>query len=399
MTYFAPFIDASGLNIPTYQDIEDLLVANAKSIFGSDIYLDNDSQDFQEIAARAQAIYDTMLTAQLSYNNRSPLTAVGDGLDTIVALNGLAREAATNSLATLTLTGTAYTLITNGVAVDVNGNAWNLPPTITLNGSGTATVTATCQVAGPVTALAGQIINIATPTSGWTGVTNAQAATPGRNVETDSELRARQAYSVANPSQALTTGILGGVLAVTGVVGAQLYENDTSSPVSTINGVPNPGNYPANSITLVVNGGVDTDIASAIATRKTPGCYTNGDQSDTVLDRFGVATTIRFYRPTTKTIDVAITIKALNGYNSTIGTQAQQAIVNYINSLVAGQNVVLSQLEYAAASVNTNPASPYFSITSLTAAIDPASPGSTDITMNFNWQAITAIGNIALTVT
>ena len=51
MAYFAPFVDDAGLHIPTYIDIRDDLIAQYKTIFGEEIYLDNDSQDYQMIAA------------------------------------------------------------------------------------------------------------------------------------------------------------------------------------------------------------------------------------------------------------------------------------------------------------------------------------------------------------
>lgn len=400
MTYFAPYVDAAGLHIPTYMDIENQLVADAQAVYGSDIYLAPDSQDFQLIAATAQALYDTMLTAQLAYNARSPVSAIGVDLDAVVAINGLQRHGPTASTALVTLAGTAFTVINNGLVGDINANTWALPPVVTLDGSGAASVTATCQVTGPVTALAGQISNIVTPTLGWTSVTNAGAASPGQNTETDSALRARQGVSVENPAQAITTGILGSVLAISGVVSAQLYENDTSAPVATINGVPNASNYPANSISVVVTGGSATDIAAVIADRKTPGCFTNGTTSVTVVDQYGVAGTIRYTIPTTKTITVNIIIKALTGYTSAIGTIVQNNLLNYINSLSAGQPVIISELWQVALAANISPTNPFFSIPSgdITACILGGMLSTADIVMQFNWQAITVAGQISLTV-
>lgn len=398
MSYFAPLIDATGLRTPTYQDIEDYLVAQARRIYGADIYLENDSQDFQLIAALAQAAYDCILSVQLAYNNRTPGTATGAALDGLVALNGLTRQQATRSTASVTLTGTAFTAITNGVVSDINGYKWDLPASVIIGAGGTVTVTASCESAGPITALVGQINVIQTPTLGWTSVTNAIAATPGRSIELDSELRQRQVVSVANPSQALTTGILGGVLSVPNVVSAQLYENDTSSPVGTINGVPNPSNYPANSITVVVDGGDGQAIASQIANRKTPGAYTNGDQIYSIVDAFGVPSSIRFYRPTATPISVALTIRALNGYSSALGDAVKKALVDYLNSLTGGQSVILSELWQAALSADPN-AQPAFSLTALTAAITGNSLATADIILNFNQKATSVITDVALTVT
>lgn len=399
MPYFAPFIDASGLNICTYQDVEDYFVAAAKATFGDDIVLDASSQDFQDIAARAQAYYDALLGAQKTYNDRSPTTATGAGLASLVSLNGLVKGVPTFSIVPLTLTGTPFTLVTNGVVADIFGNNWILPASVTIGSGGTVTATATCETAGAISATVDQIILIQTPTAGWTSVTNLSAATPGQPIETDSALQGRQAASVANPSQALTTGIKGGVLAVTSVLDAQIYENDLGDPVTQVEGVA--GNFPAHSITLVVDGGADLDVANAIALRKTPGCYTDGDVSVVTYDTYGVPKTIRFYRPDDQTIDIAITVKTHNGYNSSIAASIKSAVAAYINSLTSSQAVYISEVNAAAMAVNTNPRAPFFSIPSggITMAINPASLTAADIIMNFKQKAVTTTANITINET
>lgn len=400
MTYTAPSVTPAGLIFPTYQDIEDYLVAEAKRIYGNDIYLGNDSFDFQYITLLALSLYESMLTAQFAYNSRSPVTATGVGLDTIVLVNRITRQGSTQSTVPVNLTGTAFTTITNGQVADTSGNVWNLPTSVVLDSNGEASVTATAVDSGAIVATVGTVTTILTPTIGWSTVTNPIAATVGRDAETDAELKARQKQSVANPSQALTTGILGSVLAVDGVVSAQLYENDTSSPVATINGVGNPSNYPANSITLVIDGGDNDDLADAIALRKTPCCYTDGDVAVTVTDRYAVPTIIRFYRPVAVEIDVQLSITALNGYQSAIGDAIKQALVDYLNGLTAGQSVILSELWQAALSADTA-SYPTFSLTALTANIHGSgnSPSTNDITLNFQEKAESQISYIALTVT
>lgn len=397
MVYFKPFLDSQGLQIPTYLDIENHLVEQARAIFGQDIYLENDSQDFQLIAAFSKVLYDTLLTAQLAYNARSPKTGIGVGLDGVVSCNGIKRKAATHSIVTVTLVGTAFTVINNGVVSDINGNKWDLPATVTIGANGTVAVTATCQTPGAITALAGQVNTIETPTFGWTSVSNLAAATPGQPVEEDSELRGRQMQSVANPSQALTDGILGAVLAVENVLDAQLYENDTNLTINTINEAFNPNGYPPHSITLVVDGGDGQEIANAIFLRKTPGCFTDGDQVHEIVDEFGVATTIRFYRPVEQTIEVVITIEALANYTSEVGDDIKQALVDYLNGLKIGQNIIISELWQAALSVDNNQY-PLFSLTSLTAAIQGNPQGTSNISLEFNQKAVTTLNDITLTV-
>ena len=202
MAYFAPYIDETGLHIPTYSDIMEYLEEQVRLIFGNDIYLGDDAQDYQLLSVFAAKLFDVMQLAELNYNNRSPATASGAALDTLVAINGLQRQPATASTATVTLTGTAGAVISRGAVQQVStGYLWSLPASVTIGDDGTAEALATCQQLGPTVAVPGDLSIIATPTAGWVSVTNAAAADLGRAVETDAELRARQAQSVANPSR------------------------------------------------------------------------------------------------------------------------------------------------------------------------------------------------------
>ena len=399
MTYSAPTVTSTGPQIPTFLDVENFLKDQARTIFGDDIYLEADSQDGQLLAVFALALYNTMLAFQLAYYQRSPSTAIGVGLDTLVAINGIARQEATPSLCQVTLTGTPLTIVYNGVVRDDNNNLWTLPTPTTIGSLGTVTVTATCQTLGAITALAGQLTTIETPTAGWTSVTNATAATPGLAEETDAELRARQKISVANPSQALTTGILGGVYAVDGLVSAQLYENDTSTVVNVINRVPSLTGYPPHSISVVVDGGTDDDVANAIAVRKTPGCFTNGTTLVNTVDRYGVVTPIRFTRASEIEFEVEITIKALNNYTSAIGDDIKEAIQAYFNELVAGNPVIVSEIWAAATSVNISSGNPYFSVLSVTVSRYGDVLADDDITMYFEEKPVIDLSAIDLLVT
>ena len=58
MSYFEPYIDSYGFHMPTYVDIRDDLINQMKSIFGNDIYIDEDTQDYQQISIFAKKIYD-----------------------------------------------------------------------------------------------------------------------------------------------------------------------------------------------------------------------------------------------------------------------------------------------------------------------------------------------------
>ncbi|WP_204312555.1 baseplate J/gp47 family protein, partial [Escherichia coli] len=81
--------------------------------------------------------------------------------------------------------------------------------------AGQITVTATCQTLGAVAAPSGAIDTIATPTLGWQSVGNPIAAAVGLPIETDRQLRQRQALSTALPAQTILEALVGALFAVT----------------------------------------------------------------------------------------------------------------------------------------------------------------------------------------
>lgn len=391
MAYFAPFIDASGFHMPTYADIRDQLILKAKNIFGQDIYLEIDSQDYQWISATANMIYDSFQTSQIVYNSIGPGTAIGSALDTIVKINGIKRKKSTYSTCLVTLTGTANTNIRNGIVTDTSNINWTLPSSVLIGSDGTITVLATCQKEGPITVGIGSISQITTPTYGWLSVTNRDInILIGNTTEVDSQLRSRQAVGTALPSQAVLEGIRGAIASVLGISRFELYENDTN--------VIDARGLPPHSITAVVEGGVDMDIATAIINKKTPGAYTNGTTSVSIANTTGDPTIIRFYRPTYIDIVVTVNVKALSGYTTQITTDMITAISKYCNSLAIGNLLSVSSLWGSTLTANVDLTKPNFSIISLTAGKLGQSQGTTDIITTFNEVTRGNINNVVVNV-
>lgn len=369
--YFAPYIDAAGLHLPSYEAINAYELQQFLSVYGQVVNTGNDSADVEWISIFSLMINDAFETAQLVYNARSPLTAVGSDLDAICKVNGIYRKNATASTVPLTISGVAGTVIENGVAQDTSAFLWNLPPSVTIPNTGSITVTATCSTLGAITAQAGTIIIISNPTRGWNSVNNAVAATIGQPIETDSQLRARQAISVGISSKTLVTSTIAAIAALPNVT---RYNPGVATPGGPGTSVENPtgatdswGN-PAHSISMVVEGGTDLDVATAIYNNKTPGGLTNGTTTVAVVDPITFATMdISFFRPTYIPIYVNITIHGLTGFSSAITAAVQTAIVNYLNSLQIGEELTISALYGAALSVMPNLSQPQFSITALTA--------------------------------
>lgn len=348
-----PYIDGTGLHVPEYADIKSTLESAWRGIYGSDIYLEPDSQDGQLIAVFALALLDTYQAMEQVYQGFSPSTASGETLSRVVKINGIRRQAGSYSTADVTITGTAGTTITNGIVADVAGQKWDLPATVVIPSSGQIVVTATAQDEGEITAQAGQITKIMTPTRGWQTVINAAAATVGAATETDAALRLRQAYSVALPSATILEGTLGAVLSVDGVSKATIYENDTNT--ADANGIP------AHSISVVAQGGSATDIARAIWLKKTPGCGTYGTTSEVITDSNGIATVINFYRPTITAVAVTVNITPEAGYLAATGEAIKAAVAQYINDLAIGADVSIARV--TAAAITAGPAYDVSSVT------------------------------------
>lgn len=385
MSYAPPIIGPAGLTVPSYTDIQDDNVQQYLNIFGSNQYVGVDSAIYQLLSILSLKNADCLTALQYAYNQSSPTTAVGAGLDRIVKLNGIARLAYSFSTAVVTATGTPGTVITNGLAQDTNGNQWLLPPT-TIPGGGSIMFTATCTTAGNITAVPGAISIIATPIGGWTGVTNAAAAVPGNPIETDSQLRARQAISVAIPSATRLAGTVAALRALPSIGRVTAYENPTGATDSLGN--------PAHSVTAVVEGGLtQLAIATAIYNNRGIGCLTNGNVSGSPVAQTvtvnvtdpntGFVLPISYLTPAYVPIYVSISVHLLPGGTSATLTAVQAAIVAYLNTLAIGESVVYSELWGAALNARSNPDLPTFSIRALTSGTSPSPVGTSDIALLF----------------
>lgn len=374
------FIDAQGFHTADYPAVLQYFQDAYRSIYGSDVYLEPDSQDGQLLAIFAVAVYDTMNIAAKVYNSFSPLTAQSDALSRNVKINGIRRRVATYSTVDLLITGQAGTVITNGQAQDINGTTWLLPVQLVIPPTGQITVTAVAEKPGDVEALPNTITRIKTPTLGWQSVTNPSSAAVGQPVETDAELRRRQTYSTALPSRSVLDGTIGAVGAVAGVTRFRGYENDTDT--TDANGIP------PHSIAIVAEGGAAEDIAQAIVIKKTPGTGTYGTTSVTVYDELGLPNTINFFRPTVATIGVEITITALPGYTATYAELIAEAVAASIAQLDIGDDILVTKL-YVPANLPGTPEGSTFYITNLRVNKNGGAYTTSNIELSFIEIAVT----------
>ena len=378
MAYFSPYIDGTGMHIPLYQEIVDKLVEDMKQIFGDDIYLEADSQDYQQISIFARMIYDSYNLALLAYNNRTPKDAIGIGLDNIVALAGIQRKPATASTVVLTITGVDGTKISNGEVSDDNGNYWELQDEVIIPSNGIIDVTATSKEKGNVFALPNTITNINTPVYGWLSVTNKQASSAGIDVENDFELRGRFSLSVLGPSSSIFESLQESLAAIPGVTRVRGYENDTSA-TSTGTVPPNvPAGIPSHTISFVVEGGNDVDVATELYMKKTPGCGTFGTTTVKLQSVTGNILAVNFYRPKYTNVKVKITIKQLDGYTSDYVDKMQEAVSTYITEMSIAEALYNSVLISVALEAMNSKNYPAYTVTKVECSTDDGSTWSTN---------------------
>lgn len=374
--------------MPTYIDIRDKLIEDAKGIFGQDIYLGGDSQDYQWIAAVSEKIYDAFQIAQQAYNNRGPNSAIGSGLDSIVKINGLKRKPQSYSKCPVIISGLKNTKIQKGIVLDKGNIQWNLPAEVIIPESGQIEVLATCSIPGPIVANPGDITGIYNAIYGWNGVYNNVNAELGSYVEDNSKLRLRQSQSTAQASLTMLEGTAGAIAQLKNVIRSKVYENDTNT-------VDEKG-LPPHSITAVVESGNDGDIANAIWKHKGIGCLTNGDVIVNITDSKGQVTTIRFFRPTYVDIAAIVNIKQLNGYTTETTENIKKNLQTYLNSMEIGTNLSLSALWGVTLQTMPNLMNPMFSVLSVTASKLGETQGTEDINLNFNEVCRGNINNITV---
>lgn len=234
--------DGDGLVIDRLADIKLDMQTTFKGAFGDGIDL-SESGPFGVIIGILSERYSTLWEIlEAVYEVSYPSMAFGIYQDELYALNGLVREAASASVATLTFTrsnpiSSGDVIIPVGTQVFATGSTvlWETDSVATiLNGTSTISVQATANQVGPIGASAGTLTNFTSKPPNVLSVTNPADATLGNNEETDSEFRARRQTQLSRPGTATEAGIVGALNLLPEVRRASLDINDTDVTVGDL---------------------------------------------------------------------------------------------------------------------------------------------------------------------
>lgn len=296
-------LTATGLTVKTITEIVSDLTTALQAIYGADINVDSNSPDGQLLNIFAQTVADMLTLLEQVYNSFSVPNSDGVYLDQRVALNGLIRNPGSYTDITVAITTTqSVTLIgldgattpPSGVytVADAGGNQFYLEASVTLS-AGTADKSFRAANLGVVQTPTSTPLNQVTVVTGISVVETISQDTTGTPEESDAALKIRQAQSFWLGATGPADSVLAQLLQTPGVIDAFVPENTTSS---TANGVPAHGIWP------IVNGGTDTDVATAIYIKKAPGCAIKGSSSGTVTRPNGSTLTIPFDRADTEAL-------------------------------------------------------------------------------------------------
>lgn len=198
------------------------------------------------------------------------------------------------------------------------------------------TVVEGLQVDNPVPETAGVLNRIATPSLAWDAVWNPFPASTGSVLETDDELRVRfrdtKFQRATNIIESLYTSLYG----LDGVEEVSIIENDTSE-------VDEYGN-PPHSFLVIVEGGLNSQIALEIWRNRPSGIQSNGDISVSILDSFGFYREVKFSRPLYPQVYIRLDITKEPDFPVDGEDQIKEALVSYILSHKIGEEIKYSRL-------------------------------------------------------
>lgn len=305
-------VTSSGFEAKRLADVESDAAEQLRTIVdpasGESLQPEFGSEDpaMQVVHVPLEGVAVAWQAAQLIYQQFDPKAATGPSQSNLVQLNGINRQDASPSIATVQLSGTPSITIPAGQLIsDVNNvNQWSTTTDIELDVSGVGIGKASCLALGPVAAVAGSLINIVTPYPGWTGVTNTADADLGRNVETDTELRQRRDRSTMAPAASPVESVYANLANITGVTYSRVRQNNTLVPDS--NGIP------GKSVAAVVVGGDDLEIAYTLLARTGIASAWYGNTSQVLFDAQGEPYTVSWTRPTPLPVYVELELEIVN---------------------------------------------------------------------------------------
>ena len=326
----------TGIESTTLSEYGGQLAAAMRRALGNDLDLSDETPQGQLIGVLSIAFTEIDEAIVASANALSLTHAAGRQLDDLGSILGINRYQAARSTVTITATGTAGLVVPTGFRVSDGTNEFETIESETIGAGGTVDIDARAVEFGAIEAAAGSIDTVITQLAGFTSVTNANAATPGRLRETDFDYRQRYRSRVGLNASGTLEAIRAAVSSVPNVTRLAIFENATNQSVTF-----RSRSIRANSFLVVVEGGTDTAVATAIERSKPFGIETSGSVATSVNGE-----TIRFNRVTEVPISVTVATDAQTGFPPNGVTRMQNELVRFVEGLGIGVGLESANVLY-----------------------------------------------------
>lgn len=332
-----------GFVAPTYEEVLDSVMDDFQQRFGTDIVLTGNSNF--GIIARLIAWRETLLIQELqkTYYSAYISTATESSLDRLGANLDLPRKVATPSFADIEIKTEEEYLIQAGEQFETaDGVLFDLIKDVVTskNPDGTYTGIGTVQsvdTGAYNNVLPNTITIMYNPDENVVSVTNPEKAAGGQDYEDDATYRARLIMeNVAKPGPS-AAGIKSALMNLSGVRQVNVVENP--------NAEANQYGDPPYSVHIYVLGGKEQDIAQCLVDNVAAGITMAGTKQIAAPDNTGTPQTVSFDFAKDKPIYATAQIRTNEEWNADEGVQdVKQAIADYVNNLLMGQEVYLTKI-------------------------------------------------------
>lgn len=395
------YITNTGVIVPdtaaTLEEVRD----EFRSAFGQDLDVSSETPQGVLITGETIARDNVIKNNAALANQINPNEAGGIFLDAIWALTGGGRVKATPSIVRgVVMTGRPSTVIPalSQASAGINGAIFELISAVIIDNDGQATGDFQCTELGPVAVAVNGLDTIVTGVLGWETVSNPVSAEPGRADEKDQAARLRRRKTLALQGVALPEAIISGLYDsenVPGVKSLSFVENVTNAPL-TVEGVT----LVPHSIYVCVDGGNDTDIATALLRKKSLGCGWNGHVTVNVTEPVsGQVYPVKFDRPSYVQIYAKVYVRSVTAVSNP-EQAVRDAILSYANGDMEGEEgfVVggdVSPFELAGA---VNRTTPTLFVWNVLCSTDGVTYSPVEIPIKINQKATILSGAIEVVV-
>lgn len=339
-------LNKNGFYRPTFNEIVAAKEQKAKELFGNDIDTSEITPLGKFIRIDAYDLSKAYEDLEMTYYARFPNTAIGQSLDRLCVFAGITRNPPTKAQHKITVKGTAKTALKQGKLLV------NSPEDVTFYNIEAFTIPTAGSIDVIVEAVpfgvAGNVSTINRITQSIEGVDSVSYVdiVEFGTEESDYSLRKRFSAAIEGAGSANINAIRAALLRVPNVTSASVIENTTDTT--------DTDGRPPHSFECFVHGeNYDDNAVAEMIFNKAPigikTCSTKESGSTDrvevkILDDGGYSHTILFSRTATIDVHIKISYRKNVMFEENGETQIKQNLIEYINSLGVGTDIIFSSL-------------------------------------------------------